>query len=325
MATLQKIDQEPADVLTFGHLVEFFKSRDIVSYYARTAMRKMHADVIKPYAQDVFRFLNHRRIRDPLEQYAQRLEWLRILQNEFDKTGKCRAAISREVPHVDDEQYELALLLSFISTNHRFEILQRLVKFLRMSCSAPNEVLSVGYGTGYELKLVFDELPGWKLWAFDSSPESYESASSLLCFFGYSADCLRQELFPLDNSESIAAYRGRFGKIILCELLEHLENPELALEAARNVISQDGLLFCTMAVNIAQEDHVYLYTSAEQARAQVLGSGFEIVEELVAPVVLPFAESDRTRLFKKGNYICLARAKCLGGLIPIPTPEVMNA
>jgi 2-polyprenyl-3-methyl-5-hydroxy-6-metoxy-1,4-benzoquinol methylase len=120
---------------------------------------------------------------------------------------------------------------------------------------------------------------------------------------------LRQELFPLDNSGRVAAYRGRFGKIILCELLEHLDDPKLALEAARNVISQDGLLFCTMAVNIAQEDHVYLYASAEQARTQVLESGFDIVEELVAPVViLPFAESARARLFKKGNYICVARA-----------------
>jgi len=310
MTSLQQIEQQPTNVLTLSHLAEFFKSRDIASYYALAATLKMHADAIEPYAQDVFRFLNFRGILDPLDQYAQRLERLRILQNEFEKSGKYPAASSRQVQHVDDEQYKLALLLSFISTNHRFEILQQLVRFLRMSCSAPKEALSVGYGTGYELKLVFDELPLWKLWAFDNSSESYEYASSLLRFFGYSADCLHQEFFPLDNSENAAAYHGRFGKIILCELLEHLDNPQLALESARSALSKDGLLFCTMAVNIAQEDHVYLYTSPEQARAQVVESGFEIVEELVAPVVvLPFAESARARLFKKGNYICSARAR----------------
>jgi 2-polyprenyl-3-methyl-5-hydroxy-6-metoxy-1,4-benzoquinol methylase len=176
-----------------------------------------------------------------------------------------------------------------------------------MHCRAPRELLSVGYGTGYELKLAFDEAPGWRMTAFDNSPDSYEYASDLLRFFGHPIDCLQQNIFPFEGDE-VAAHRGRFGKVILCEVLEHLDHPKMALLAMRHALHREGLLFCTMAVNIAQEDHVHLYRSAQQARAEVLECGFEIVQEILAPIViLPFSEAKRAQLFKKGNYICIAR------------------
>jgi hypothetical protein len=63
-----------------------------------------------------------------------------------------------------------------------------------------------------------------------------------------------------------------------------------------------------MAVRIAQEDHVFLYHSTDEARQQVLDCGLEIVSERVAPVImLPFEEADRSKIFKSGNYICVAR------------------
>jgi len=171
-------------------------------------------------------------------------------------------------------------------------------------------LLSVGYGTGYELKLAFDEAPGWRIVAFDNSPDSYEYASELLRFFDHPTDCLQQDIFSFACRDGVVAHRESFGKVILCELLEHLDDPEAALRAMQNVLHRDGLLFCTMAVNIAQEDHVYVYRSAQQARKQVLECGFEIVQELLAPVViLPFSEANRAQLFKKGNYICIARRK----------------
>jgi SAM-dependent methyltransferase len=295
------------DLLTVDALATFLQTQDAASYYALRALRAMHGEAIRPYTSDVFRFLNHRGIPNAFDQYVRRIEGLRNLQAEFDKTGKYAARTSREVIPIDDEQYKLALLLSFISTNHRFEILQSLVKFLRTPCAAPQEVLSIGYGTGYEIKLAFDEMPGWKPLAFDNSPESHHYASGLLGFFGYPTACLRRELFPIPLSENTAMYRQRFGKVILCELLEHLDDPGLVLETVRAVLAPGGLLFCTMAVNIAQEDHVYLYTSAEQARSQVLERGYRIIEETLAPVVImPFPESRRPQMFNKGNYICVA-------------------
>src|SRR5205823_6996909 len=247
---------------------------------------------------DIFRFLSHRGIHNAFEQFLRRSAQLRVLQSQFERTGRYPAARATDVQAIDDEQYKLALLLSFVSTSHRFDILRSLVSFLRTRCRAPKELLSVGYGTGYELKLAFEKAPGWRIVALDNSPDSYEYASELLRFFGHPIDCLHQDVFSFESRDGVAAHRERFGKVILCELLEHLDDPKAALRSVRSVLHRDGLLFCTMAVNIAQEDHVYVYRSAEQARTEVSECGFEVVQEILAPVViLPFSEGNRAQLF----------------------------
>lgn len=298
-------------MLTYEKFGEYLKQADRASFYGLTALKKMRGDAIVPYANEIFEFLNCRAVADAFSLYVKRCEGLRSLQIEFERDGRYRAAHCADVIPIDREQYNLALLLSFICTSHRFDILDNLVKFLRMPCSAPKEALSVGYGTGYELKLLLQEMPGFRLLAFDSSPDSYRYASDLLAFFGYSHAGLRQESFPLDPASLYGSpYQKRFGKVILCELLEHLDEPANALRAMRVVLHQEGLLFCTMAVNLAQEDHVYLYRSIEQAREQVKECGFEIVEEMLAPVViLPIALSRRQDAFGKGNYVCVAKIK----------------
>jgi SAM-dependent methyltransferase len=298
-------------MLTYDSFGQYLKKADIASYYGFTALRKMRGDAVIPYAKDIFDFLNHREVADAFEAYVKRSEVLRILQVEFERSGHYRATRCAEVVPIDHDQYNIALLLSFICTSHRFDILENLVKFLRMPCSTSRDVLSIGYGTGYELKLVFQEMQGSRVLAFDKSPDSHQYASDLLGFFGYPADGLRQEFFPLDPASLIGApYQERFVKVILCEILEHLDDPALALRAMRTVLHREGLLFCTMAVNIAQEDHVYLYRSADEARDQVMECGFEIVEEILAPVViLPFVSAKRADVFEKGNYICIAKPK----------------
>jgi len=298
------------DTLSYEALAEYFRKSDVPSYYGLTAVQRMYGETIRPYANDILSFLSHRGTACAVEKYVARVGRLRRLQSEFEKTGRYIAASSKQVQPIDGEQYKLALLISFICTSHRFDILRSLVSFLRMRCRAPRELLSVGYGTGYELKLAFDEAPGWRIAAFDNSPDSYEYASQLLRFFDHPIDCLHQDVFSFECRDGVVADRESFGKVILCELLEHLDDPKAALRAMRNVLHPEGLLFCTMAVNIAQEDHVYVYRSAEQARTQVLECGFEVVQEILAPVmILPFSESKRAELFKKGNYICIARAK----------------
>lgn len=300
-----------SSMLTYEKFGEYLNRTDRASFYGLTALKRMRGDVVVPYANEIFDFLNYRGVADGFSLYVKRCEGLRSLQIEFERDGRYRAAHSADVVPIDREQYNLALLLSFISTSHRFDILDNLLKFFRMPCSAPKEALSVGYGTGYELKLLLQEMPGFNLFAFDSSPDSYRYASDLLRFFGYSHDGLRQESFPFDPASLYGSpYKKRFGKIILCELLEHLDEPARALRAMQIVLHQEGLLFCTMAVNLAQEDHVYLYRSIEQARDQVKECGFEIVEEMIAPVViLPIASSRRQEAFRKGNYVCVAKIK----------------
>jgi hypothetical protein len=299
-----------AEILNLELFRNYLKEHDSASYCGLVALLKMRGDTITPYANDIFGFLDQRGINNAFEQFVQRSTQLRVLQRQFERTGRYPAATTKDVEAIDDEQYKLALLLSFVSTSHRFDVLQGVVKFLRLPCAGPKEILSVGYGTGYELKLIFDEMPDWRAHAYDISLASYRYASELLAFFGYPQCCLRQELFAFESATFLRDFQGRFGKVLLCELLEHLDDPKMALRATRGILHEKGLLFCTMAVNIAQEDHVYVYRSAEQARTELVQCGFEIVEETLAPVaILPFSEAKRAQLFDKGNYICIARPK----------------
>jgi hypothetical protein len=62
-----------------------------------------------------------------------------------------------------------------------------------------------------------------------------------------------------------------------------------------------------MAVNIAQEDHIYLYPDLESCRRQVRGAGLDIVHEWISPhtaVVPPADLAGREYNFRRGNYIC---------------------
>jgi SAM-dependent methyltransferase len=258
------------------------------------------------HAANILAFINHRYPSNALAEYSKRVHDLRHLQREFEANGVYPARHYWQVKPINDEAYKLALLLSFICNNHRFEILAELERFLRQPSLGSAHLLSIGYGTGYELKLARQILPDWRIDAFDTSEESFAYATDLLAFFKCGPVALRRELFPLETADGLERYRGVFGKIVLCELLEHLEDPATALRNLRYVLHDNGHIFLTMAVNIAQEDHLFLYSSAEQARQQVLDCGLKIVNEMLAPVVmLPFEEAEREALFQKGNYICV--------------------
>ena len=293
-------------MITWFKLAKWLRKHDRSSFCALRTVRAMHGEDVLSHAADILGFVNHRYPVDFLTSYAERIKGLRLLQRQFERTGVYPATNYSEVRSIDDEIYKLTLLLSFICSNHRFEILTELERFLTKRCFAPATLLSIGYGTGYELKLARAILPNWRIDAFDNSAESFAYATDLLRFFRCPSITLRKEFFPLETSDGLEQYRGVFGKIVVCELLEHLENPDGALRNLKYALHDKGRLFLTMAVNIAQEDHVFLYRSAAQAKQQVLNRGFKIVKEMLAPaVMLPFEETERAKLCRKGNYICV--------------------
>jgi hypothetical protein len=288
-------------------LEQFFKEHDPPSYLGLRALVALKGPRVDAHRENILRFLVHRYGEVPLAAYLQRLGRLRELQARFQKTGAYEASSYADVPAIDGESYRIALLLSFILTNHRFEILEALEEFLRAtSGNEPQELLSIGFGTGYELKLASSVLPDWRYSAYDTSQESLEYAVDLLTLFGCPTGGLRTESFPLEVPELPAEHRGRYGKIVLCELLEHLEDPETALRNMRTALHPQGMAFATMAINIAQEDHVYLYRNREDAREQVARAGFTILREFLTPAtVIPFKEENRDKIFTKGNYVCV--------------------
>lgn len=292
---------------TYADLEEWLRRNDRASYYGLQTLLALQGESARATAAEILGFISRHYRGDCLADYTRRLLRLRMLQQEFERTGSYPASCYAQVKPVADEEYKLALLLSFVCTNHRFEILKCLESFLRDGSATGGRLLSIGYGTGYELKVARTLLPDWTIDAFDSSEASQAYAEDLLGFFQCQPVNLIGERFPLETPDGLERYRAAFGKVVVCELLEHLERPDRALANLREVLADRGQIFLTMAINIAQEDHVFLYRSPQQARAQVLDSGYRIVTELLAPAVtFPFEGTEREKIFRKGNYICVA-------------------
>jgi 2-polyprenyl-3-methyl-5-hydroxy-6-metoxy-1,4-benzoquinol methylase len=251
--------------------------------------------------------------RDVVETYVARAQRLVELQQRFDADprpatiGSPGAAVSRDV-------YNLSLLLSIPFTNHRFEIMEQLDRFLA-GCEGPTgSIVSVGTGTGYELRQMAAIIPAdWTVESYDIDESVQYEARQYLDFFGVSRAIRWGREFPLTVAAS--AFAGRYDAIVMCELLEHLADPAAALRAVRTYLTPRGRVFVTMAVNIAQEDHVFLYPNLATCRDQVHATGFEILSEWITPQSTLPPPADRERGFKKGNYVAVLRPAGIGPMV----------
>jgi len=261
---------------------------------------------LKRHASAILGYLEHRRVRNPVRRYARRNDELRQLQELFEETGRYEVSSYAEVQPEDLEIYNLSLLLSFLLTSHRFETLERLGEFLDLPTNAPQRLLSVGYGSGYEISIAQERLPDWRIEGYENSHEARTEAVRMLQFFERETTCLRFGEFPLEVDVDLSPWRDRYGKVIYCELLEHLEHPRQALINLGCVLHPNGHAFITMAVNIAQEDHIHHYRDIAQCREQIRGAGLRVLREWIAPVsVLPIPESEREARFRKGNFLAV--------------------
>lgn len=295
-------------MLRYTDLRELCRTQNEILFSSMELLRANHGSDVDDIADDILGYLSHRPLPDALGSYLKCHADLLAMAERFDRTSQYEASRYEEVVPLDRELYNLRLLMSFITTNHRFEILQCLLDFFRAPVDANREILSIGVGTGYEVKLMHDHLAAadeWRISACDNSDEALAYADDLLRHFGRPTDSLWAKTFPLESGQDIAPYADRYGKIVLCEVLEHLEDPDQALENLKIALHPRGHMFLTMAIKLPQEDHIFLYESVEDARAQVRRHGLVIEQELATPAtVFPFADLEREHL-RAGNYVCV--------------------
>jgi hypothetical protein len=75
----------------------------------------------------------------------------------------------------------------------------------------------------------------------------------------------------------------------------------------REYLKEDGRAFVTMAINIAQEDHIFLYPTIESCRAQLRDAGLYTVSEWITPQTVLSIPANREQSFQKGNYIAVVQ------------------
>lgn len=119
-------------------------------------------------------------------------------------------------------------------------------------------------------------LEGW-----DISPASLGQTTHCLSRLGVAREFL---LVPKNVMEEPPDRAELYDSVVISEVLEHLENPLLALRNLSRLISRRGHLYVNVPVNAPAVDHITLLRTPEEAVDLVEKSGFIVDEILFAPV-----------------------------------------
>lgn len=140
-------------------------------------------------------------------------------------------------------------------------------------------LLEIGCGHGLLLNQAASDVRCDRAEGWDVSAESLRHAEETLRHFGTNQKVtLRQaDLFApgIDTT---------FDALVLSELLEHLENPKLALVALRRHLTSESLVYINIPVNSPAPDHISLWTALEDVSSFVIDCGYEIIDSSEAPI-----------------------------------------
>ena len=282
---------------------KLFESSMLLALSAQVVY-EIQGEALGPVADEILTFVEQVYGSDYMSKYILRVNELGRLQEKFD-ANPSSATLGDRSTVVDPDDYALSLLLSIVFTNHRFELFREFSLFLKEleERNRSGTLLSIGSGTGYELKMACEVLTDWHIEAFDTDPQMIVRARQLLDFFAISKDIIVGDFFPLHQCPDES--RSRFDAIVLSEVLEHLANPAQALRTLQDCMTADGRMFATMAINIAQEDHVFLYPTIESCRDQIVNCGLVVRREWISPQTIFALPENREDGFKRGNYIAV--------------------
>ena len=136
-------------------------------------------------------------------------------------------------------------------------------------------------GPGHGLFLYFAQLSDkvGKLTGWDVSPTSIAKTTHALKNLGAvkAADLVLQNLYDAAGDE-------QFDSIILSEVLEHLEDPEVALQSVADRLAPNGLLWINVPANSPAPDHIFLVDSVEHAARLVEATGLKVIEAVGFPM-----------------------------------------
>jgi 2-polyprenyl-3-methyl-5-hydroxy-6-metoxy-1,4-benzoquinol methylase len=228
-------------------------------------------------------------VGDRLEQACENYKWMcdRILEEEieFRRSGKYRhsrfAEVVKEVYGRPEfmSRYVDGILISQVTwTNHTATFHQFLRTFLP-TVAQGSRFLEIGPGHGLGVCFAAGSGRMGSLTCWDVSETSLEATRAALARLGVNThvDLKVRDVLQGGRDE-------KFDVVVMGEVLEHLEQPDLALQEVFRVLDDGGVLFVNVPVNSPAPDHIYLLKTPEEATELVRRNGFEIVDAHAFPM-----------------------------------------
>ena len=173
--------------------------------------------------------------------------------------------------------YGLALT-SFLWPNHL-----ALFRFFKSTLpkNMSGKYLEIGPGHGYFFMTAMALSSYQRFLGVDISDTSIAMTKDLLDHFWKD----KQKKFELQCLDFLAAdlLSEKFDAIVMGEVLEHVEHPELFLQKIYRIAKKDTHIFVTTCINAPAIDHIYLFKNQEQIECLFKDCGFRIKKELIRP------------------------------------------
>jgi SAM-dependent methyltransferase len=215
-------------------------------------------------------------------------------QIRFMKTGTYPFDASNNVINqlYEDEtemkSYMIGLALSQFLWGTHYDIYSFFENSMQINFETIHTYLEVGPGHGLFLNKALDFLDERvKITAIDLSPISLNITKSIIGFFKpqrHNIKYLNADILQANIDET-------FDFIVMGEVLEHVESPNMLLLKISELLDPHGRAFISSCVNCPAVDHVYHFKTVNEIRELFAQCNLQIQRELVLPVEnLPMKE-----------------------------------
>lgn len=231
------------------------------------------ADVIMKISPDLVRVC---------EDYQWLCELMREEQLQFMRTHRYRLSSFSEALHTvyENAPFMMRYLNGLLVGRALWlEQLQMLVQYADdfLTGNRPDyRHLEIGPGHGVLLYLAAQDVRCAEVAALDVSVSSLQATNVCLQRLQARASA---RLIENDIFCGVPETSGGWDSIVVSELLEHLEAPDLALRNLSKAMSRDGRMFISTPVNCPMPDHIYLFKTPEEVGRLVESCGLKVIEQ----------------------------------------------
>ena len=188
-------------------------------------------------------------------------------------------------------RYMNGLLISNVIWNNHAHAITHYVSTYLPGLRAGFDLLELGPGHGLFVYFAASNPNAGSVSGWDISPTSIAHTRMALATLGVEKPVRleQQNLFEAPDDDR------RFDAIVMSEILEHLEDPVAALQAAKARLRPGGSIWVNVPANSPAPDHIFLVQSPEHACELVQAAGLEVAASEAFPMTGATLEKARKR------------------------------